>query len=186
MATKKAYNDHGSTTISDVMTAHKDFIESKWSNYISEGNSNYSIKIYENYTEIELNGSPDTKEKALDLAQNDIDEKGLTDTYDGIIVLDTRNFNGGIAYTGTAGGDWAVGVVWDISIYRDSAHELGHLYNAAHADNSRERSSFESTCCKRSIMGDYGQLHQQQPIENICIHSLYITGRKTVKAIVLY
>lgn len=157
MATKNAYNDKGSTTMSDVMTAHKDFIETRWHDYISEGNSNYTLKMYKNSTEIVLDGTPGTKEEALDLAQDDVVEKGLDDTYDSIVVLDTRSFSGGIAYVGTAGGEFGVGMNWDLSIYRNSAHELGHNYNATHADSASERSSFESTCCKRSIMGDYGQ-----------------------------
>lgn len=161
VATKKADSDWGNSTY-DKLSTHQDYTQKHWDNDIGQGNEDYKLYMYTNSTRVELD-DPDDRGEALRQCRDYLYEQtNLFGTFDSIIVVDTRDFDGGhgTGYLKRAGTTWGVGYTDGSGGKNTTAHELGHNYGGQHADSEQEAkdggSTFESTCCEHSILGNYG------------------------------
>jgi hypothetical protein len=170
--------DHYDTTIAVIRTVkHTDTccrtlpsevaekVESEWNEDISIGTS-YQLDAdgFDNSWEISLSLDTFTApEKALRQARATDNVQQLLGYYDGVVVLDGREYEDsqGRAHLASAGTDEGVAVIDRQTDYNDrnvkfkSFHEVGHLYGASHTDDETE--ARQTTC------GDYqgnGEDHQ--------------------------
>ena len=163
VATDYNKDNNSNSKIKDDLEDYASYTKKHWANNIEDGSDEYKMYEYADiYYSIQADsdpyGEPDTIKEALVNCRDYIsNHTRLFDYYDCVIVDDDRNFDPhGIAYIGTAGGTSAVGYIDSSGDNYAAAHELGHVYNGDHGDDSDDRSTFESTEFHRSILGCYG------------------------------
>ena len=108
-------------------------VESLWNDEVADG-GDYDINI-DTDSGVDISET-DTMSDALSYVRT----HPIVQTHlnyhdkDAVIVVDARSYSpSGTAYGGTAGSDWAVGIVSPDSS-STAAHELAHIYGASHTD----------------------------------------------------
>ena len=118
----------------DHLAEHAEFLETVWNDSIAAGQPQYEIRV-DSTADLEVPISGRQIETALSRARRYIDEEtSLHDRYHSVLVFDTFLYRyHGMAYIGTAGGPYGVGMIGLPLFKRTSAHEVGHLYGGNHA-----------------------------------------------------
>lgn len=170
ICTEKFAEDKSSP--SSYLYDEKQYTEEHWNDDIAGADDSYELSLsYSAYSyrvdlsDYDFSSSKEAKEAAHDyLHENHSD---IFDTYDAVVVFDTREpGSGGNAWIEVAGSGWAVGYVagngWR---YQTGAHELGHIYGGRHGntdDNSKESTfifdRYGDHSYTRSLMSVSGRL----------------------------
>lgn len=164
LPTQKAKNDWGDST-SSILNDRLGFIQNEWEDGIEENNSEYAIYLSMSTTTCPVLDSPTDSVDGLKQSRKWLDENtDIFQYYDAVLVNDSRTYSDGytgMAWVGTAGGDYGVGYVNGDGGKTTAAHELCHTYGGQHADTKEDaqngNATFESTATQHSIMGVYGE-----------------------------